>query len=436
MKALLAGGADLNTLCSQDGRARPVTGSDPVAVRSLLEQFPAHISNKEMKLGGSPAHWATEKALLDGMLGQGCDLEARNTIGNTPLHIMARAKRLSCVVCLLSAGAQVDSPDSAGCTALHLAVATGHLPTIQALLVFGADWRLRNTEGDSPWFLALKTFQSKFGFANVERDRNMVLHCLHSVGAEGPSDLAANSRDFDWKPPVTEKNMLRKRCRHLFDEFLGNSAAHVEGRKGGVRVLALDGGGIKGLVLIKILEGIARAAGDRPVAGLFDWMVGTSTGGILCLALAVGKSPMECQGLYFKLKDKVFVGKRPYDVLPMEEFLKQEFGEELLMRDLPPSPRVAVTGTLADRYPADLHFFRNYTSPMDILGVRESLLPEMSPVKRPDQQTVWQAARSSGSAPTYFQQSGRFIDGGLVANNPTLDILTEIHERNQVDWTP
>ena len=87
--------------------------------------------------------------------------------------------------------------------------------------MFGADWRLKNTEGDSPWLLALKTFQSKFGFANVERDRNMVLHCLHSVGAEGPSDLAPNSRDFDWKPPVTEKNMLRKRCRHLFDEFLG-----------------------------------------------------------------------------------------------------------------------------------------------------------------------------------------------------------------------
>ena len=66
-------------------------------------------------------------------------------------------------------------------------------------------------------------------------------------------------------------------------------------------------------------------------------------------------------------------------------------------------------------------------------------------MKRPDQQSVWQAARSSGAAPTYFQQvkgalrelptypeqAGRFIDGGLIANNPTLDVLTEIHERNQ-----
>jgi patatin-like phospholipase/acyl hydrolase len=79
----------------------------------------------------------------------------------------------------------------------------------------------------------------------------------------------------------------------------------------------------------------------RPIPG---------TGGILSLALAVGKSPMECQGLYFKLKDKVFVGKRPYDVVPMEDFLKQEFTEELMMSQLPPKPLIAVTGTLADRY--------------------------------------------------------------------------------------
>ena len=67
---------------------------------------------------------------------------------------------------------------------------------------------------------------------------------------------------------------------------------------------------------------------------------------------------------------------------------------------------------------------------MDIIGTPQTLLPDMPPVKKPDQQTVWGAARSSGAAPTYFRAAGRFIDGGLVANNPTLDILTEIHERN------
>ena len=44
------------------------------------------------------------------------------------------------------------------------------------------------------------------------------------------------------------------------------------------------------------------------------------------------------------------------------------------------------------------------------------------------EQFVWQAARSSGAAPTYFRAFGRYLDGGLMANNPTLDVLTEIHE--------
>lgn len=44
---------------------------------------------------------------------------------------------------------------------------------------------------------------------------------------------------------------------------------------------------------------------------------------------------------------------------------------------------------------------------------------------------MWRAARSSGAAPTYFRPDGRFLDGGLLANNPTLDAMTEIHEYNQ-----
>ena len=53
-------------------------------------------------------------------------------------------------------------------------------------------------------------------------------------------------------------------------------------------VLCLDGGGIRGLILAQILEAIEKAAGVR-IADLFDWITGTSTGGILALAVAYGK---------------------------------------------------------------------------------------------------------------------------------------------------
>lgn len=43
---------------------------------------------------------------------------------------------------------------------------------------------------------------------------------------------------------------------------------------------------------------------------------------------------------------------------------------------------------------------------------------------------IWEAARATGAAPSYFRAFGRYLDGGLIANNPTLDALTEIHEYN------
>ena len=55
----------------------------------------------------------------------------------------------------------------------------------------------------------------------------------------------------------------------------------------GGRMLCLDGGGIRGLNLIKMLEALELYLGG-PVIEYFDWIAGTSTGGILALALASG----------------------------------------------------------------------------------------------------------------------------------------------------
>ena len=58
--------------------------------------------------------------------------------------------------------------------------------------------------------------------------------------------------------------------------------------KGGSRILSLDGGGIRGLVQLEILMQLEEATG-RKVTDLFDWIIGTSTGGIIALTLVYGE---------------------------------------------------------------------------------------------------------------------------------------------------
>lgn len=53
-------------------------------------------------------------------------------------------------------------------------------------------------------------------------------------------------------------------------------------------VLCLDGGGIRGLVLVLILEAIERAS-DKRIVDSFDWIVGTSAGAVLAASLLHGK---------------------------------------------------------------------------------------------------------------------------------------------------
>ena len=52
-------------------------------------------------------------------------------------------------------------------------------------------------------------------------------------------------------------------------------------------MLFLDGGGIKGLVQVEILSQLEEATG-RKITELFDWIVGSSTGGILALGMVYG----------------------------------------------------------------------------------------------------------------------------------------------------
>lgn len=186
------------------------------------------------------------------------------------------------------------------------------------------------------------------------------------------------------------------------------------------RLLSLDGGGIRGLVLVQMLLEIEKLS-QTPIIHMFDWIAGTSTGGILALGLGCGKTMRQCMGLYLRMKEQCFIGSRPYPSELFENILKENLGEFTLMTDIK-HPKIMVTGVMADRKPVDLHLFRNYISASDILGIvtpisKFSLIKHnfflfvcktftanrRIPPPQPEDQLVWRAARATGAAPSYFR---------------------------------
>ncbi|KAM4650612.1 85/88 kDa calcium-independent phospholipase A2 isoform 2-T3 [Discoglossus pictus] len=353
---------------------------------AILDVSASQAHREDPRYGGTPLHWAktAEIALL--AIERGCKVNSVSKTGETSLHIMVKRDRFECAMVLLTHGADPNAKGEHGNTPLHLAMKKDHLELIKALMVFGADVELPNDFGETPGLMAAR---SSKGFQDLV------------YVSTGLSSMLVSNDSVD---------------------FTGDGFRRRD------RLLCLDGGGIRGLVLIQLLIAIEKASG-RPIRELFDWVSGTSTGGILALAIVHGKSMEYLRCLYFRMKNEVFRGSRPYESGPLEDFLKKEFGEQTKMSDVR-TPKVMVTGTLSDRHPAELHLFRNYDAPETGRDPPFKRVASFRPITSADEQLVWRAARSSGAAPTYFRPMGRFLDGGLLSNNPTLDAMTEIHDHN------
>ncbi|XDB50956.1 hypothetical protein AB1E18_004510 [Capra hircus] len=402
----------------------------------IVSMDSSQIHSKDPRYGASPLHWAKNAEMARLLLKRGCDVNGTSSAGNTALHVAVMRNRFDCVMVLLTHGANADARGEHGNTPLHLAMSKDNIEMIKALIVFGAEVDTPNDFGETPAFIASKI--SKLV------TRKALLTLLRTVGADyrfpltqgfSTEQCSAAAPSFSMErshpPPISLNNLelqdITQISRARKPAFILSSMR--DEKRTHDHLLCLDGGGVKGLVIIQLLIAIEKASGIA-TKDLFDWVAGTSTGGILALAILHSKSMAYMRGVYFRMKDEVFRGSRPYESGPLEEFLKREFGEHTKMTDVK-KPKVMLTGTLSDRQPAELHLFRNYEAPECVREPRFSQNINLKPPTHPSEQLVWRAARSSGAAPTYFRPNGRFLDGGLLANNPTLDAMTEIHEYNQ-----
>ncbi|KAL7833987.1 hypothetical protein AOLI_G00289470 [Acnodon oligacanthus] len=456
-KALMGGGACCDIIGASGYPIHAAMKySERGCAEAILAAHPAQLQAEDPVYGGTPLHWAKTAEMSRLLLDRGCNVNYLSKTGESPLHILTKRGRFEAAMTLLTHGADPNIKGEDGNTALHLAMKLDHMDLIKALIVFGADVEIHNDLGETPGLIAARTSKGP--------NRKVLLKMLCSVGVE---------RCHPPTPDLPLPSMRRAPPPAIgFDDIIYTAAAlsamsqgyaEVDGLETGSRridrLLCLDGGGIKGLVLIQMLIALEKAAG-RPIRELFDWVAGTSTGGILALAIVHGKSMEYLRCLYFRMKEQVFKGSRPYESAPLEDFLKKEFGENTKMTDVK-HPRVMVTSVLADRHPGELHIFRNYDPPAlsrdppyastatfkpltipqgwedeDVLIVGYTQEPPRKRRKVTDEeQVVWRAARSSGAAPTYFRPMGRFLDGGLLANNPTLDAMTEIHQYNKARKT-
>ena len=189
-----------------------------------------------------------------------------------------------------------------------------------------------------------------------------------------------------------------------------------------MRVLAIDGGGIRGLIPALLLAELEGRAG-QPVFELFDLMAGTSTGGILVCALA-GPDPLpavEVAAIYEEEGPRIFDRSVFQRIRSADGLLDEKYDAAALDRAL---ERFLADKRLSGARPELLvptydtagpgpYFFKTSNARADA--------GEDAPLS--------EVARATSSAPTYFEplELGPrvLIDGGVFAVNPAMSAFAE-----------
>lgn len=195
-----------------------------------------------------------------------------------------------------------------------------------------------------------------------------------------------------------------------------------------IKVLAIDGGGIRGIIPAIILSELQNRLGGKDLSQTFDLIAGTSTGGIIALGIGTacnnGKpySPDQLLGLYVKNGPAIFQKNwltslsatfRPkYSPDGLESTLERFFQATEFSSAL--TPLLISSYDLQHQLP---FFFKSHLI-----------------AARPDYNwKVTAIARATSAAPTFFPpfhlmqgaQDYALVDGGVFVNNPSMAAYAE-----------
>ena len=195
------------------------------------------------------------------------------------------------------------------------------------------------------------------------------------------------------------------------------------------RILAVDGGGVRGIIPASVLASLERATGTL-ARDQFDFVAGTSTGAVIAGAVAAGIPADRLISLYRRRGPELFrslplvgllrrvVAGYQYDVRALHRILGEELGEHVgwQINDVPRD--ILVTAVqLSNGHP--WYFVKDRPG---VNSGRTGSLPLLDCVT------------ASAAAPTYFapwvvRGVGTLVDGGAgVAGNPVYQACVEAFE--------
>ena len=201
------------------------------------------------------------------------------------------------------------------------------------------------------------------------------------------------------------------------------------------RLLALDGGGIRGLISLQYLAKVEQILRQRHenrdmvLGDYFDLIGGTSTGAIIGVLLALGWPVASIRDMYLTLGREAFKPRKSwfgplgrlvgakFDEKPLEELLKTHLGDRTFESD------DLRSGLMIVLKRADTG------SVWVLMNIPGHRFYEQNRTIR-----LWEAVSSSTAAPVFFKprsisdvgggEEAVFIDGGVsMHNNPALQLL-------------
>lgn len=177
------------------------------------------------------------------------------------------------------------------------------------------------------------------------------------------------------------------------------------------RILAFDGGGIKGALSSKILDLICQEVPE--LLGDIDLLAGTSTGGIISLGLANGMTPGQLVSLYKENAEGIFTAFPAwFDGLGSPIHTNVNL-KAILEANFPGSPTLgSLQATVL------VNSFQLYDPELNMWEPAHFDNFPISTMEH-DELVVDVALRTS-AAPVFFPSYQGYIDGGVIANNPSV----------------